>query len=321
VSGGNRPAATATTIVALAVIVVVLAVAAGDRFPSLAAQPAAPRWTGTWAAAPAGVSGVPEQFANVTLRLVVHASVGGDRVRITVSNTFADGPLVVGAAHVARREHDAAIAADTDRVLAFGGRPSFTVPPGALALSDPVDLRVAPMSDLAVSLYLPAATIESTTHVTALQTNYVSKAGDFTASAPFDVARTLNRWPFLTGVEVSSQSPAGAVVAFGDSITDGATSTNDTDRSWPSVLATRILSSTGVPKLSVLNLGISGNRVFADGAGVNALARFDRDVLGQAGVKWLMIMEGINDIGQTTDRKSTRLNSSHSRKSRMPSSA
>jgi lysophospholipase L1-like esterase len=278
--------------------VLLLALAATQRTTQPPAQ-----WVGTWATAPAGVSGAPEQFTNLTLRLVVRASIGGDRVRVTLSNTFGAAPLVVGAAHVGRRDHDAAIAADTDRVLAFGGRPSFSVPPGALVLSDPVDLHVAPMSDLAVSLYLPAATIESTTHVTALQTNFVSKAGDFTGSVAFDTARTLTRWPFLTAVEVSA-SAGGAIVAFGDSITDGANSTAGANHRWPDYLAARLQQRADLRLLGVLNEGIIGNRIlhqtetqFGNLFGPAGLARFERDVLAQPGVRAVIVLLGINDIG------------------------
>ena len=270
----------------------------------VAAPPPATDWVGTWATAPAGVSGAPEQFTNATLRLVVHTSIGGDQVRVTVSNAFGTAPLVIGAAHVARRAHDAVIAAGTDRALTFGGRPSFTIPPGALALSDPVALHVAPLSDVAVSLYLPAATLESTTHVTALQTNYVSTPGDFTGAAPFDVARTLTRWPFLTGVEVSAGAGAGSIVAFGDSITDGANSTAGTNHRWPDLLAARLQQRADLRSLGVLDEGIIGNRIlhpteaqFANLFGPAGLARFDRDVLAQPGARFLIVLLGINDIG------------------------
>jgi lysophospholipase L1-like esterase len=261
-------------------------------------------WAGTWAAAPAGVAGAAEQFTNATLRLIVHTSAGGEQVRVTISNTFGSEPLVIGAAHVARREADAAIVAGTDRSLTFGGRPSFTVPPGALVLSEPVALHVAPLSDLAVSIYLPSATVETTTHVTALQTNYVSRSGDFTAAPQFDVARTVTRWPFLTGVDVSSPALAGAIVAFGDSITDGANSTAGTNHRWPDLLAARLQQRADLRHLGVLDEGIIGNRIlhptetqFGNLFGPAGLSRFDRDVLAQPGVQFVIVLLGINDIG------------------------
>src|SRR5262249_13461194 len=160
-------------------------------------------------------------------------------------------PLVIRAAHVGRRDRDARLAADSDRTLTFGGRPSFTVPAGALALSDPVALHVAPLSDLAVSLYLPDATPELTPPVTALETNYVSRPGDFTGSVAFDVARTITRWPFLAGVDVSSDTRAGAIVAFGDSITDGANSTAGANKRWPDLLAARLQARPDLRHLGV----------------------------------------------------------------------
>jgi lysophospholipase L1-like esterase len=261
-------------------------------------------WTGTWATAPAGVSGTPEQFTNVTMRLIVHTSAGGEQVRVRISNTFGADPLAVGAAHVARRDHDATIADGTDRVLTFGGRRSFTIPPGALALSDPVTIHVAPLADLAVSLYLPNAASETTTHVTALQTNYVSKTGDFTGAAAFDIARTIARWPFLTGVDVSTTTTGGAIVAFGDSITDGANSTANANHRWPDLLAARLQQRAGLRQLGVLDEGIIGNRIlhatetqYGNLFGPPGLARFDRDVIAQPGVRFLIVLLGINDIG------------------------
>lgn len=262
------------------------------------------------AAGPAGQRGqagpppnpAPSAFKDQTVRMIVHTSIGGRRARVTLSNVFGNGPLTIGAARVAVRSKDSAIATTSDRALMFNGKPSVTIAPGASMMSDPVELEVPQLGDLAVSVYIPGDSGQLTTHATGLHTTYIAK-GNVAGEPQLNDATTTRSWYWITAVDVMAPAETGAVVAFGDSITDGATSTNDTDRSWPSVLSARIVSSTGVPKLSVLNLGISGNRVLADGAGVNALARFDRDVLGQAGVKWLMIMEGINDIGQTTGNR------------------
>jgi lysophospholipase L1-like esterase len=287
-------------------------------------------WVGTWAAAPqqarilpppnvtatpAGGGGgqrgqqggppanqAPSAFKDQTVRMIVHTSIGGRRARVTLSNAFGNGPLTIGSAHVAVRSKDSEIVSATDRTLMFNGKSSITIAPGAALMSDPVDLDVPSLSDLAISVYIPGDSGQLTMHATGLHTTYIAQ-GNVTGAPMLNDATTTRSWYWITSVDVMAPADTAAIVAFGDSITDGATSTNDADRSWPSVLAARILSSTGVAKLSVLNLGISGNRVLADGAGVNALARFDRDVLGQAGVKWLMIMEGINDIGQTTGNR------------------
>jgi len=284
-------------------------------------------WVATWAAAPQQARGgpppaaqaaaagggqrgqggpqanpVPTAFNDETVRMVVHTSLGGRRARVTLSNTFGNMPLKIGAAHVALRSKESAIVAGSDRVLMFNGKPAVTIAQGAQMTSDPVDLDIPQLGDLAISIYIPGESGQLTTHATGLHTTYITK-GDASAEPVLNEATTTRSWYWISAVDVMASADAAAIVAFGDSITDGATSTNDADRSWPSLLAQRILSTSGGRKLAVLNEGISGNRILADGAGVNALARFDRDVLGLAGVKWLMILEGINDIGQTTSTR------------------
>ena len=165
-------------------------------------------------------------------------------------------------------------------------------------ISDPVDLNVPALSDIAISVYVPGETGPATQHATGLHTSYVSKTGDFTKAPSFTEPTTTQSWFLVAGVDVMAPSDAAAIVAFGDSITDGATSTPDTNRSWPSLLAERLQANPATARIAVVNQGISGNQVLRDGAGVSALARFDRDVLSQAGVKWVIILESINDIGQ-----------------------
>ncbi len=242
--------------------------------------------------------GPPLNVNNQTLRQIVHTSIGGDRLRVVFSNAFGTAPLPIGAAHVARREKDATLAPGTSRALTFGGRPGTTIPPGAVAFSDPVDLPVPAMADLAVDLYLPGSTESPspvTTHNGALQTSYVSAAGNHAGAASLPVAATTQAWFFLARVEVLAPTSAGAVVVLGDSISDGTASTVDTNNRWPNHLARRLAEAS--VRLGVLNLGIAGNRVLGDGAGVSALARFDRDVLAQSGVTHVVVMEGINDFG------------------------
>src|SRR5262245_13235729 len=241
----------------------------------------------------------PLNFKNQTLRQVVHVSLGGDRLRIVLSNAFGAVPLEIGAAHVALREKDGAIQTKSDRPLTFAGKPSTFVAAGAVSISDPVTLTVPAAADLAIDLYLPGDTAASTsaltTHQGALQTNYVSAEGNHAGEADFPGATTTAQWFFLARVEVAAPEQAGAIVAFGDSITDGTRSTVNTNNRWPDELARR-LTAQKVP-LGVLNLGIAGNRVLCDGAGVSALARFDRDVLAQTGAKYVVVLESINDIG------------------------
>jgi lysophospholipase L1-like esterase len=264
--------------------------------PPAAAQAEANSWISTWAASPQAPRGVvPASFSNRTVRQIVHVSIGGNKVRIRLSNEFGTKPVLIGAASVGLAGAGSDIASGSLRPLTFGGSKSIILPPGAPALSDPVELSVAPLADIAVSLYLPAATDLGTVHTTGLQTAFVSGAGDFTATSDFPtVDRFANRF-FLAGVMVEPNSPARAIVAFGDSITDGTNSTVNGNSRWPDVLARR-LQEAGAP-VAVLNEGIAGNRVLSDAAGVNALARFERDVLGQPGVSHVVIFLGINDIG------------------------
>jgi lysophospholipase L1-like esterase len=227
--------------------------------------------------------------------MIARTSIGGKRVRIELSNGFGTSPLVIGAAHIALRDKDSNIVPTSDRALQFGGRPTAWIPAGAVMISDPVALDVPAGGDLAVSLYIPDSVNSDTMHAVGLHTTYISKEGDTTAAPAIADPQTSQSYYFLTNIDVLAPADAAAIVTFGDSITDGAVSTPNTDRSWPSFLARR-LAAAGA-NIAVLNQGISGNRLLRDGAGISALARFDRDVLVQSGVKWLMILEGINDIG------------------------
>lgn len=229
--------------------------------------------------------------------MVVHTSIAGRRARIQLSNAFGTTPLAVGGAHIALREKASAIVAASDRALTFSGKPSFTIPPGAEVLSDAVDLDIPKLSDLVISVFIQGEAAAPTLHLTGLHTSYISKAGDFTAAPSIAEATTTQSWYWLSSVDVLAPADAGLIVAFGDSITDGTTSTPDTDRSWPSQLAQRLQAVDATAGLAVVDQGISGNRLLRDGAGVSALARFDRDVLSQPGVKFLIVLEGINDIG------------------------
>lgn len=277
----------------------------------------AERWVGTWATAvveraptpprPAQADaprpqGPPPVLLNdVTLRQIVRTSVGGDRVRVVFSNTYGRTPLRIAAAHVALRSKDATLAPGSGRPLTFGGLAETTVAPGAVVVSDAAALKVPALTDLAVDLYLPgdsiAATSPITTHNGARQTNYLSTAGNHAGVSDFPVATTTAAWFFLSRVEVSSPSAAGAVVTLGDSITDGYNSTPDRNSRWPDHLAARLLGPKNRMALGVLNVGIDGNKITMDGLGVSALARLDRDVLVQTGATYVVVLEGINDVG------------------------
>lgn len=275
---------------------------------SSAAFGAAPaRWVATWGASPAPQLADDAQmraaklvFENQTLREIVHTSIGSDTVRVRLSNAFGKAAVEIGAAHIAVRSKADAIAADTDRPLTFSGRASVTIPPNALVLSDPVKLKVPADGDLAISLYLPKSAVAAGVHYAAQQTSYVA-GGNATAAASLPSPSTITSWVFLTGVDVMAAN-AGTVIAFGDSITDGARSTTDANRRWPNILATRLLARKSGRKFGVLDAGIGGNRILHDAQsnvrfGVSALARFDRDVLAQPGVEYVIVLEGINDLG------------------------
>jgi lysophospholipase L1-like esterase len=242
-------------------------------------------------------------FNNQTLRQIVHVSIGGSRVRVVLNNTFGTAPLSVGGANIGLRDSEAAIAAQSSRPLTFSGLSSFTIPAGAIFVSDPVELTVPALADVVVDLYLPGSTdgpSPLTMHNTGLATNYVSSSGNYAGASSFPSSTTTQSWFLLARVEVMAPEAVGALVAFGDSITDGTRSTANTNNRWPDQLARRLNQPSSPVKLGVLNAGIAGNRVLTDAVfnvGVNALARFERDVISQTGVTHVIVMEGINDIG------------------------
>jgi lysophospholipase L1-like esterase len=253
-------------------------------------------WVGTWNASPQAAS-VPLVLNGQTIRQIVQVSIGGMRVRVRISNAYGAGSLLVGAARVGLHTTGASIASGSDRVLTFNGVESTTIPAGALAISDPVNLRVTDRSDLAVSLYIPGNQLAATEHSLGLQTTYISPDGDYSGADSLPTATTAHSYYFLTGVEVAASTKSRAVVTLGDSITDGLHSTADANKRWPNRLAERLRSPKGGSKVAVLNAGISGNRLLHNTVGTNASARLDRDVLVQSGARYLIVLEGINDIG------------------------
>jgi lysophospholipase L1-like esterase len=278
-------------------------------------------WRATWAASPSqwtasvpvppswktlSWSSLADSDAEQTIRDIVHVSAGGNRCRVRISNAFGETPLLIHDVHAAIHATGATgstIVAATDRAVTFGGESSLSIPPGADMLSDPIPLEISPNTNLSVSLATTGRKSSYTIHFLALQTSYAAPGNQAGASSLHD-ASAIPSWPFLTEVQVAGHgSIAGTVVAFGDSITDGAATAPETNRRWPNRLFERI-EARGLG-LAVTDAGISGNRLLHNGQGnmgsvfgVNALARFDRDVLGQAGVRYLIVLLGINDIGQ-----------------------
>ena len=288
-------------------------------------------WVGTWAAAPTGpknLDSVPTiapllTLENRTVRMIVRSSVAGSFVRVRLSNEIGESaaPVQVGAAHIALRNTGSAIDPSAGRALTFNGQSTVTIPAKGFVVSDPVELKVPALTDMAVSMYLPNRTVIQSVHATTRQTNYLSTAGNFTTATQLANPTTTTFWYLLTGVDVLTTNNSSALVALGDSITDGfGEPTNRVDPptpwpSWPSRLAERLQSSGGdLSRLAVLNAGISGNRVLNDAAptlpvsaaselglaifGPSAVSRFQRDVAKQTGASCTVVLEGINDIGQ-----------------------
>jgi lysophospholipase L1-like esterase len=268
----------------------------------------ATHWVATWAASPSIQNPDPVamrtrklEFVNQTVREIVHTSIGGDTVRIKLSNVFGTDPVKVTASHIALSATAGAITAGSDRALTFSGKPAVTILPGALVLSDPVKLDVPVLGDLAVSLFFADTTMTTTLHYSAQQNSYVA-AGDVTSEVRLTDPQMVTSWSFLTAVDVLAPASTGLIVAYGDSITDGAKSAMDVNHRWPNVLANRLITVKGPNRFAVVDAGIGGNKIISDATGrniaygVNGLARLERDALAQAGVKYLLLLEGINDL-------------------------
>jgi lysophospholipase L1-like esterase len=279
---------------------VVLAMLMG--VPAHAADQRREHWVVTWAASPQpndrDAKDPALAIANQTLRQIVRVSLGGRRVRLRLSNAYGTTPLLVGAVHLGRHGGGAGIVAGSDHVVTFGQVASVTIPPGALVVSDAVELPVPAASELAVSLFFPMVTSATTVHTTARQTTYLSPPGDFSGAATIGMPTTSTAWYFISAVEVDAVAPAQAIVALGDSVTDGAKSSLDANHRWPDYLAQR-LNAAARPR-AIVNAGIGGNRLIGQLVGDNALARLDRDVLALPGVRYVIVLEGINDIGTHT---------------------
>lgn len=264
--------------------------------------PANLHWAGSWAASP--MKPIPPEvpptsvFENATLRQIVHLSTGGEYVRVRLSNVFGAGPMHVTSVHIADAVNAASsqIEAATDAVVTFDGKQEVTIPAGAAYVSDPVKFDAKPLSNLAVTMHINEPPAPETFHDNSNQTSFLVHGNQVTAAKLKD-AIEIKHWFWLTGVEVGSRQQDRCVVALGDSITDGWQSTVNGNNRWPDDLARRLQANAATRSVCVLNEGISGNRVLLDGSGPAAVSRLDRDVLGQPGVKYVILLEGINDIG------------------------
>jgi lysophospholipase L1-like esterase len=277
-----------------------VAVLAGTLLlPALAqaADKSGSRWVASWASSP-WTTKLDRPAGNSTFRNIVHISLGGNTIRIALTNEWGRTPLVVGAAHVALSAGAGKVQPGSDHALTFAGQPGVMIPSGSYILSDPIAMPVASMADLAISVYLPEQVIAvPTCHPMAIANNFIL-SGDATVQPELSSALTYTSNCFVKSVDVVAADDAATIVAFGDSITDGARSTLDANRRWPDVLAARLQADKRTAHLAVINQGFGGNRILYDGSGPSALARFDRDVLAQPGAKYVILLEGINDIGQ-----------------------
>jgi lysophospholipase L1-like esterase len=265
------------------------------------AQPQQTVWTGSWAAAPVAA---PAATANAspdgtTYRDIVHLSLGGNAIRLRISNEFGIAPLSLASVHVALSASGATTQTGTDHPVTFGGVETVTVPTSAVIVSDPVPMPVKQFSDLAVSLFVPVQSATTLTyHTLGMSTNYIA-TGNATSSRDLEGAAKVTSWYLLKGVEVDAGTNARSVVVLGASISDGYNSTRDKNARWSDVLAAKLQAYKSTADVGVLNEGISGSRLLHDTTGPSALSRLDRDVLAQPGAKYVIIAIGTNDIGRT----------------------
>jgi len=262
------------------------------------------QWTSTW-----GTSNVRDSsgraLSDETVRQVIHTSIGGVAVRVIFSNCFGTGPLHLDDVQIALRTSGSGISTDTQRQLRFAGATDISIPAGAEATSDPLPFRVEPLSDLVISFHLPHRTPLMTLHTTAHQTGYMI-SGDASTVAQFPEATETRSYLFLSSIQVDNPKSLGTIVTLGASITDGTSSTDDANRRWPDFLAQR-LQHAGL-QFGVVNAGIGGNRLLRDGSGESAKSRFDRDVLQQANVRWVIFSDDpINDLGGEPSPRSSEL--------------
>ena len=291
----------------LAMLALALVAARNQAQRSLQSASARELWVTSWGASqqvPEPQNALPaDQMRDLTLRQIVRLSAGGDALRVHLSNAFGTEALHFTSVHVARAllPSSSAIDPSTDRPLTFAGLSEVVVPPGAEFVSDPLELAVAPLSNLAVTFHLDRAPDRETGHPGSRATSYYIQ-GDFVGAANLSDAKQIEHWYQLAQIDVRSAPGASSIVALGDSITDGHGATTNGNNRWTDVLAERLQAGRKSRNIGVSNQGIGGNHLMTDGLGPNALARFDRDVLAPAGVRWVIVFEGVNDLGAIAQR-------------------
>ncbi len=239
----------------------------------------------------------PPGLTNNTLRQVVHATLGGSKIRVQFSNKYSSGPVTINSAHIAASAGGSAINTATDTALLFWGAPSVTIDAGEEVYSDAVDFNVAPLSNLTVSIYFGSASSTNVTGHPGSRTTSYLQSGNLVSAASMPSATTTDHWYILSRIDLLLDDSYGCVVTLGNSITDGRGSTTNGDNRWPDNLAARLNADPNTAKVGVINQGIGGNAVVSGGLGPTALVRFDHDVVNQPGARWVIILEGVNDIG------------------------
>lgn len=264
------------------------------------------QWVATWATSQQLTEkhNLPPEpgFTEATVRQKLRVSIGGEKFRVRFSNEFGNGPVTFESAHVALADGfaDAKIQAGTSRALTFLGKSSVTLQPGANVISDPVDLPLAPMADVAITTVTKASPSDVTGHPGSRTTSYFAYGGAAPDATDLPEAKRTDHWYFMCSLDVWTTKPAAAVAILGDSITDGRGSTTNGNDRWPDILSQRLRANPATANVAVLNHGVGGGRILRDGLGVSALRRFDRDIIAAPGVKWLIILEGVNDLGTSS---------------------
>ncbi len=261
------------------------------------------KWVGTWSTAPQLVeqrNNPPQSgLSNNTLRQIVHVSIGGDSLRVRFSNEFSTNPVTLNEVHIAASEGGSTIDTSTDKILNFNGMPDVTMAPGTAVTSDPLQFSLEPLSNIVITIYFGGTSSDVTGHPGSRTTSYILQ-GNEVSKGDFSGAVQTDHWYVINTVDVKTSDSSYAVAILGNSITDGRGSgTNKQDR-WPDELALRLQENSETQHVAVLNEGIGGNCVLRACLGPSALSRFHRDVIMQNGVRWLIILEGINDIGGAT---------------------
>jgi len=284
----------------LALLALLVFTGCASQFPATNHTARVDSWIGSWVSAqqltePNNMP--PVVFLHdATLRQIVQPAISGHKIRITLSNLFGHAPLSIDVACVARSTDGDVIEPGSSQYLTFNGNRAVVIPAGTSLLSDPLDFEVTALTNLAISVHVQSAPAEVTGHPGSRTTSFFC-SGNSVAATALPEATKVDHWYFLSHVDTQANQPASAIVVLGDSITDGRGSTTNQNDRWPNQLSRRLLANPATRLITVLNQGIGGNRLLGDGLGPSALARFDRDVLAQPGVRWLIVLEGVNDLG------------------------